>query len=148
MPAFACVHIGGFQSIFVCDNGNVLQPTDDTQGLLSRLCHERFPGTACRFLSHAEHLSQMIHRHAKSIMFTFLKETRLTVNRNLSGIVADQPECIVYRCMPLSPWVHMLDDVFLLAALYWVTEWWIPFLVAKNKIPNYKCVTCNHLYLA
>ena len=28
--------------------------------------------------------------------------------------------------------------MFLVVALYWVSEWWIPFLVAKDKIPDYK----------
>merc|ERR1712166_1317104 len=74
------------ESIFVCDNGNDLHPTDDTRGLLSRLCSERFPDDT-------------------------------------------PPRKINYVYLPEGNKTH---------ALYWVTEWWIPFLVQKDRVPDFK----------
>lgn len=38
------------ESIFVCDNGGGLHPSDDTQGLLGRLCDEVCPGRRVNYV--------------------------------------------------------------------------------------------------
>eukprot|EP00656_Telonema_subtile_P013186 TRINITY_DN16688_c0_g1_i3.p1 TRINITY_DN16688_c0_g1~~TRINITY_DN16688_c0_g1_i3.p1 ORF type:complete len:940 (-),score=240.44 TRINITY_DN16688_c0_g1_i3:35-2854(-) len=72
------------ESIFVCDNGRGLHPSDDTQGLCDRVCRQRFP------------------EESRKINYVFIPEGNKT---------------------------H---------ALYWVSEWWIPFLMQKDKIPDFE----------
>ena len=78
----------GLQAIFVCDFGAGFQPTDDTQGVLDKICSERFLGAACCLLLAAcclllaacwhalgDSAVQMMFLLVGLTITTFLKET-------------------------------------------------------------------------